>query len=383
MPRFFQHIEKGQDNLGKITRLKYIDDITDPEMVLYYFEDGTYCNEDFIAPYDTQEPLQSKKAMIEIASPNSVWKFKKRVVEFDTEQKFATGPDGQVYSAPMPENITTDENGMPISADHGRPGQTFWDVERAPRVPANFQPEPNEDFMLSEHPELEMGISSAADMTPAQPTVKKPVVRKVQPAPQKRTVNVTPGRNDFDFDATDEIPAYHAPQKRTVAPASPAVTFTGGEVDLSNISGKIRFMTQRGDINATTDEIIEGLAAKAELDIVRKRLAEMEEKQRYSMACVENEDVLIKNMIDKSRKKQCKITMSITLELPPKEVYDTIRNVYEEGMAEQFVSSMTARIPQESLLKSLNAGLQKYYESDAAPKAGSKKSSQTDHSDQK
>ena len=100
MPRIFQHIEKGADNLGKVTRLKYIDDISDPDMTLYYFEDGTYCNSEFIAPYDTQEPLRMKKAMIEVASPNSLWKFKKRVVQFDTEQKPMVGADGQLYYAP-------------------------------------------------------------------------------------------------------------------------------------------------------------------------------------------------------------------------------------------------------------------------------------------
>ena len=136
MPRIFQHIEKGADNLGKVTRLKYIDDISDPDMTLYYFEDGTYCNSEFIAPYDTQEPLRMKKAMIEVASPNSLWKFKKRVVQFDTEQKPMVGTDGQLYYAPQPEHITTDENGIPINGDHAKPGDEVWEVERAPRIPA-------------------------------------------------------------------------------------------------------------------------------------------------------------------------------------------------------------------------------------------------------
>lgn len=130
MPRFFQHIERPKDdvkkgmksNFGQVTRLRYIDDISDPEMIMYYFEDGSYCNRDFIAPWDEQNPLTSGKAMIEIVNPTSIWKFNKRIVNFDTEDKVATGPDGKIYHAAMPENITTDELGRPIKTDHGKPG---------------------------------------------------------------------------------------------------------------------------------------------------------------------------------------------------------------------------------------------------------------------
>lgn len=51
MARFFQHLEPG-DNIGKITRLKYIDDISDDELILYYFEDGSKCSSEFISFVD-------------------------------------------------------------------------------------------------------------------------------------------------------------------------------------------------------------------------------------------------------------------------------------------------------------------------------------------
>ena len=101
MPRIFQHIDKSsEETLGKVTRLKYIDDITE-EDVFYYFEDGSCCNVEFIAPYDTQDPLNSHKAMIEVPSPNSLWQFKKREkIELDTDKKVARADDGNVYEAP-------------------------------------------------------------------------------------------------------------------------------------------------------------------------------------------------------------------------------------------------------------------------------------------
>ena len=47
MAKFFQHLEPG-DRLGKVTKLKYVDDISDDDEVFYYFDDGTQYNEDFI-----------------------------------------------------------------------------------------------------------------------------------------------------------------------------------------------------------------------------------------------------------------------------------------------------------------------------------------------
>ena len=73
-------------------------------------------------------------------------------------------------------------------------------------------------------------------------------------------------------------------------------------------------------------------------------------------------------------KKTCKITLSIKFDLPPKEVYDTIKTAYEDGMAENFVSSLTARIPRQSLLDSLNQGLTKFYEGTSSSKNSENKS---------
>ena len=74
------------------------------------------------------------------------------------------------------------------------------------------------------------------------------------------------------------------------------------------------------------------------------------------------EDVLIKNMIDKSKKKSATIRLNVSMELPPKEIYNTIRDVYEEGMADEFVKSVTARISMDNLLESLSTGMKKFYE---------------------
>ena len=75
------------------------------------------------------------------------------------------------------------------------------------------------------------------------------------------------------------------------------------------------------------------------------------------------EDILITNMIDKSKKKVYNIGVDIELELPPKEVYKTIKDVYPEGMSEHFVTSISRRMNNNTLKEALAKGLTDYYES--------------------
>jgi hypothetical protein len=59
--------------------------------------------------------------------------------------------------------------------------------------------------------------------------------------------------------------------------------------------------------------------------------------------------------------------MSLSLDIPPQEVYDTIKMVYEEGMADQFVKSLTARyLSQDNMLSAISSGLSAYYEKKSA-----------------
>ena len=68
-------------------------------------------------------------------------------------------------------------------------------------------------------------------------------------------------------------------------------------------------------------------------------------------------------MIDKSKKKVYTIGVDIELELPPKEVYKTIKDVYPDGMAQHFVTSIARRMNSCTLKESLATGLTAYYES--------------------
>ena len=91
--------------------------------------------------------------------------------------------------------------------------------------------------------------------------------------------------------------------------------------------------------------------------------------ETLELKTADEDDVLINNMISRSKKKKCKIKMSIGLTLPPVEVYNTISNVYEEGLAEKFINSLTSTIPIEEVRESISAGLGQFYKQSSTDKA--------------
>ena len=55
MAKFYQHMQPGE-TLGKITKLKYIDDISDDELIIYVFADNSKCSEAYIAEINSFSP---------------------------------------------------------------------------------------------------------------------------------------------------------------------------------------------------------------------------------------------------------------------------------------------------------------------------------------
>lgn len=370
MPRFFQHIERPKEdalnkkmksNFGQVTELKYIDDISDPDMIMYYFKDGTCCNREFIAPWSEENPLSSGKAMIEIVNPTSVWKFKRRerAIDLDVDKNAnkAMGTDGVIYEAPS----FTELIGVNKSKNE-------WDVERAPYRPEKY--EANDDaFMLSMHPDLESsgagdesaGASAIIKSKKTVATGKKkqqPAVTKKEPEEENFTLD-----DDFDFDTAVALPPEKAKKALSEVMSVPA-----------NVKNIIIPDGKGYDVNMSIDEILNAQKEIARLKEEIERLKNMPATGNPGARYMEGEDVLIKNMIEKSKTKSCKISLKISMELPPKELYDTIKLAYPDGMTEQFVSSLTARISLDKLLESLNGGLARYYEGESA-KTLQKKSS--------
>ena len=365
--RFYQHILPG-DNLGKVTRLKYIDDISDDELILYYFEDGSKCSSEFIADVEEENPIQAKKVMVTLAGSNYPWVFERKEV-VDEKSPMMKADDGIMYEAPTPG---THLGGMGQNRTVEKFVQEGIRTEvRPPRRPAKYTLPPLEDFYLSLHPELEYG----GKVVESTPEIKKTQQKPNMGVLKKSNTVIEEDYTIDDFDAAlSESEEQKKPVSKkesvketveeTVVPVhnpivQKTIQSTNVVIDIDSLMkcNKVTFKINGKSLDMTPAELVSQLTDKSSSKIE---------------SCIANEDVLIKNMIDKSKKKACKITMGITLELPPKEVYDTIKSVYEEGMTEQFVQSLTARIPQDSLLKSLANGLSSYYDKKSASNVTSK-----------
>ena len=382
MARFFQHLEPG-DNIGKITRLKYIDDISDDELILYYFEDGSKCSSEFISFVDDDfDPMQAKKkVMAEITGPNNPWVIERHEIVPD-EDRIIVGADGVRYQAPDPTTKFAGSLGAQTTsvAEEAKSGIRI--EVHPPRKVARFTQEPDNAYLLSEHPNLELNVKSSVDM-------KKPVTVAKNNKPEHIQAmdvtnvsmknEITNFDNEFDVDdstSLNEIPQQIRSQQLPQPQPRPEIHLPVSGLPINTLSAN-NFLIDFDKIkNDEITFIIDNKTYRLDPEEVKKRLTvssnDYEEalKQSSSMNLsniMDNEDVLIKNMIDKSKKNKCKITMSLALDIPPQEVYDTIKVVYEEGMAEQFVRSLTARyLSQDNMLSSISDGLKAYYEKHSA-----------------
>lgn len=378
MARFFQHLEPG-DNIGKITRLKYIDDISDDELILFYFEDGTKCSQEFISFIDDEnDPMKAKKVMAEITGPTNPWIIERHEIIPD-EDRIIVGADGVRYQAPDP---TTKFAGGPGAQNTSVAEEAKSGIRievHPPRKVARFTQEPDDAYLLSEHPALELGEKPSVDTKKPLKVAKNstPVhTEEIDKTDVSKKNEITNFDSEFDID--DNISPVEIPQqvKSQPQPQPRPEIHIPHHNEVNVLSANNLFIDFDKIKKDEITFIIDNKTYRLNPEEMKKRLvvssSDYEEalKQNSSMNLsniMENEDVLIKNMIDKSKKNKCKITMSLALDIPPQEVYDTIKVVYEEGMAEQFVRSLTARyLSQDNMLSSISDGLKAYYEKHSA-----------------
>lgn len=351
--RFFQHLEPG-DNLGKITKLKYIDDISDDEMILYYFEDGTKCSSEFVAGVDDEgDPIENRMVMVELAGPQYPWKFTKKEVIAEVSKMVKDDGTGEIYEAVGPDvHLNRANGGNNRSIEEIRQNSIKTEVHR-PKRPSKYIAIPDDEYLLSEHPDLENMPVKADTSTSVLPSIFRPK--------KKRPVELSA---DYDFDdesVEDKLPEV----KKSIDDKKKALALSSDKMDLNMVLGKMavgKINVSDGDwkVSLDKDEFRKRLSLSS--DDAEKLRKKSEKGCSPFDACLENEDILVKNMIDKSKKKAAKIKLAIQIELPPKEIYSTIKDVYEDGMADEFIKSVTARISMDKLLESLSAGMKEFYE---------------------
>ena len=342
--------------MGKVTQLKYIDDISDDELTLFYFVDGTKCSSEFIASPEEEDPIGNKKVMVELTGPTNQWVFEKHEIIPD-EDRVIVGADGVRYQAPDP---TVKFSGGPGARDttvaEGAKSGIRLETKR-PKKLARYSIEPDEMYSLSAHPELETG-AAPTKMAPRQVVTHRqtPVKKRgpVQTVELDETVQQEPVKDtDFDFDEAVDASASNVVTK----PDAPKVY---EQVVIKNKRQVIN-LDEDVESDVPVEFILDG--KKLSLQQLKKKLSDQKSVTPNNLTEIfENEDVLVKNMIDKSKKNMCKISMSLNLNIPPQEVYDTIKLVYGDEMLDGFVKSLTARyLSQDNMLTSISTGLNAYY----------------------
>ncbi len=360
MAKFYQHMQPG-DTLGKITKLKYIDDISDDELTLYVFEDQTKCDESYIAEVNNMDAFNGQFVMSELSSPLNKWDFK--TYEFNlNETKTVYDKDGNPYEVPQPgigmngEHISVGINseGKSTSRTIGNEGK------RTDATPPTFVKNPKvedkENYLLSLHPELLNGskpVNKSADnvtfgtvVKKTEPTItanKKEIVNEIT-APVEKQV-ITTGKIQTDSPITTSV-------IETVRHAS--ITINLDNINSNSEYDKINVISNGKTTELSIEQFISRL--NNEVTVKTEKKVSPYEDPNYT------EDILITNMIDKSKKKVYTIGVDVELELPPKEVYKTIKDVYPDGMSEHFVTSISRRVDNNMLKEALAKGLTDYYE---------------------
>ena len=188
MPRFFQHVEPGELQ-GKVTRLKYIDDVSDDELILYYFEDGTKCNKDYIGSTNETEESIKKFVMVELSGPTYQWQFMKKEVHADTSKMMRDDATGQVYEGVGPD--------VKLGGGPGTQNRSIEKIAKdgirieitAPRKNERYVPEADDNYCLSIKPELEHDTQSSVG-TVVNNTVQSNVKHTVVQEPVKTVIEV-------------------------------------------------------------------------------------------------------------------------------------------------------------------------------------------------
>lgn len=362
MAKFYQHMEPG-DTLGKITKLKYIDDVSDDEFTLYTFEDGTVCDEAFVAEVNSMNAFNGRYMMAELTDPLNVWKFEKKEFNLDSETKIVRGADGNEYELPA--------SGISVNGEHISVGLSEDGTSRAqviesagkrtistpPKVIKNKTIEPKENYLLSLHPELLNGSAKTETPVIVPNSKSNTTVGQTQPVVPIKQVILQP--------------ALTVPQAK-VSQSSPISTNVIETVRHASITinlDDIKNSTEYDSVNVIIDGEQQTLSVSEFINRLTNKVPEpvviKEEQPEISPLSDPNfkEDILITNMIDKSKKILYTIGVDIDIELPPYSVYKTIKDVYPDGMAQHFVTCISRRMDGEVLKQALSTGLTGFYES--------------------
>lgn len=375
MAKYYQHIDPSEKEFfQKTTKLLYIDD-RDPDILLYYFDDGTKCAVDYIAPMSKAAPPVGLKKMVEIELPTARWTFK----QVETKQQHLTERDdksGQIFEIPDPYFVDKNGNRNTRLSNENEIGfgtGTVMDGIRYDAQPPRFMGIPQDDLSIYYASYIQYAVENNMEL-------KKDVYTdflntdnlNVQTVPYKEHV-MPISENKVNSVKTLENTVISKNENSIELPTKPVSTNLFSETKKQMIINADELITSNEydnvsiTYNGETYEFPIDVFFKQSINEIPEPVVETKVIEKLSEDDIDIDIIntpewdLVNNMINMSQKEECTIDMQLILALPPIAVYKLIKTVYSPGMSDAFVKTIANRMPVKELKLALAQGLMTFY----------------------
>ena len=300
MARYFQHLEKGGSKFLTVTELDYIDD-SEPDFILYFFKDGTKCNQNMIGKINDMNAF-GKMALVELSSPSNKWNI--QIKQQVNEKKTERAKDGQIYEIANPYGDTIK--------------QPRYEVISKPYIIKNEI----EDDVTEQRPQS-INFNNLVE------------THKNEQHIEDINDKAFPLDTDYLISKNKQIEFKYNGKKYSM----PASDF---------FANAIKYPEEK-------------IVKKEVIKEIKKEVSD----EHIDINISNEQRTLVDNMINMSQKETCDIEMELTLTLPPISVYRLIKQVYPAGMAKGFVNIIADRMQIKELKMAVANGLLAYYDEDA------------------
>ena len=371
MSKFYQHINSDDPKFQTTTKLLYVDD-SDPDLLLYNFEDGTKCSAEFIAKIDDFNANSGTYHMVEVESPVNIWRFKP--IEVKAENLMAKTADGQDVEVPDPYFVGLSGNNAPLNGGGAIKEGTRWE-SRPPRPAVRPIDDINEYFgsyikyAVENNVKINKDINTKLVMDAMEGKLTAVEEEEKTPVAEAPAETGKPQQLKTSLAPVNKVKP--AKQQNPFAETKKQLIINADDLINSNDYDIVK-LTYNGeeheiDINTFFAQSIE-----------EQKIVEVSQPANNMNTTIDVADSdipidiintpewgLINNMINMSQKEECAIDMELVLSLPPVEVYKLIKTAYPKGLSEVFVKTIANRMPVKELRIALAHGLMCYYDGDA------------------
>jgi len=379
MAKFYQHINSDDPLFQKTTKLLYVDD-SDPDLLLYVFDDGSKCSAEFVAKIDDMNANNGMYHMVEVESPVNIWRFKS--IELKPTNLNAKTADGQDVEVPDPYFVGLSGNNSQLNGGGLVKEGIRWE-SRSPRPAVRPIDDINEYFgsyikyAVENNVKINKDINTdlvmkamsgkldeAIKNNASQPAINTAHIEepKIEPTTLKTSMPIGESAPEIKVNTPKKEPVsvFQETKKQLIINADELInsndydivklTFNGEEkeIDIKKfftqaveeqkvVEVQAETHTSQGPVTLAKDDI--------EIDIINTPEWE-----------------LINNMINMSQKEECSIDIELILSLPPIDVYRLIKTAYPKGLSDAFVKTIANRMPIKELRLALAQGLLSYYD---------------------